>query len=159
MAEQQPVIVEDEDKQQETFSVQEKIDAGELVNPAQEGTVEDLPTEEGVPRLDIAPIRVKPRPEAGVGVTDGQIQIRPEVKFKTLKDAAEKSLEEHLMEAIQLESIHQRTQSLFQITSLFLERKLHTIIQVLAQPLLLVLPLHQLLESVQPTNYPLHFML
>ena len=95
MAEQQkPVIVEDEDEQQETFSVQEKIDADELAIPKQEGTVEDLPTEDGVPRLDIAPIRVKPRPEAGVGVTDGQIQIRPEVKFKTLKDAAEKSLEE-----------------------------------------------------------------
>ena len=95
MAEQQkPVIVEDEDEQQETFSVQEKIDAGELVNPAQEGTVEDLPTEDGVPRLEIAPISVKPRPEAGVGVTDGQIQLRPEIKFKTLKDAAEKSLEE-----------------------------------------------------------------
>ena len=79
-AQKTPVIV-DEDEQLKTFSVQEEIDAGKLVLPKTEETVEQAPTDEkGIPRIEIAPVSLKPRPsektlKSSIGMPLGEYDV------------------------------------------------------------------------------------
>jgi|11BtaG_2_1085332.scaffolds.fasta_scaffold01541_4 hypothetical protein len=103
-AQQAPVILDDdEEKAQdavpaETLSettVAEDVEAGEVVIPSGQTEEEKAAAESGTPRVDIAPIRVKPRPQTGV--TDTQVQVQafpPKVSFKTLEAEAEAAVTE-----------------------------------------------------------------
>ncbi len=103
-AQKTPVIV-DEDEQLKTFSVQEEIDAGKLVLPKTEETVEQAPTDEkGIPRIEIAPVSLKPRPsektlKSSIGMPLGEYDVSlskegvPSVQFKSLQEEAEASVE------------------------------------------------------------------
>ena len=120
-AQQTPVIVDEEDEQKALSeqnlergkTVGEMVEAGEVALPKSEGTVEDLPTtEEGVPRLDITPVKLKPKPEAGTGtqvrvVKDLPSSVLPEfldkairpvsgvgIQFKSLREEAAASVQE-----------------------------------------------------------------
>ena len=121
MAEQQkPVIVDEEEQnvertglaiplsteEDDSKTVGEMIEAGEVALPKGEGTVEDLPKEKGIPRLDITPVRIQPRPEANVpselqvvktgdklATVVGKSIPKVKAQFKSLQSDIEKEIE------------------------------------------------------------------
>ena len=117
-AQKTPVIVDEEEQnvertglaiplsteEDDSKTVGEMIEAGEVALPKDERTVDDLPKENGIPRLDIAPVRLKPRPsektlKSSVGMPLGEYDVSlskegvPSVQFKSLQEDAEASVE------------------------------------------------------------------